>query len=250
VHGSSDKEFLWHDPPDSRCRSRIGGQMHTVDPRDDRDVGAVVHEHARTAACHGLRDIARELHETFVGEIRLTDLHVSRSAVRRANDALRQLVTTEAESAAVRDQVPDHARGSGGRSALGRQIAAPRASGNHGSELGDAGERGHDTDTGDAPAGIGTVEERLDEGVRLSEAVVFPEARPGCDDQDETGLEKIGSEQKTADRANDQPPVCTRASRSTRMATSRYSPASTWSSRNTARARAVSPAVSRVQPKS
>src|SRR5262245_44577850 len=74
----------------------------------------------------------------------------------------------------------------------------------------------------------------------LEKEILVPErGLPRRNDQDETRLEKVGGEQEAGNNRDDQPPVCTRASRSARSDTSRYSPALACSSRNTARARAV-----------
>src|SRR5689334_11209074 len=117
-------------------------------------------------------------------------------------------------------------------------------------KLRETGDDGHDADAAHGAANVRTADQHLDRAMQLSEAVVLPKGGPGSDHQDEAGFEKVRSEQQAAERPDDQPPVCTRDRRSTRVLMSRYSPASDWSSRNTASARAVSPVSSRVAPRS
>jgi len=98
--------------------------------------------------------------------------------------------------------------------------------------------------------GLRDLQERLQRRHAAHEEIVLPEGGPRRDYQHETGLQEVRREQQTGDHCDDQPPVCTRARRSARAATSRYSPASACSSRNTASARAHSPTVSSMQPRS
>src|SRR5262245_21924327 len=112
-------------------------------------------------------------------------------------------------------------------------------------------ERGQTADARNGAAHENIREQRFEERQTLDKEVAIPECRfPGSDDQHEPGFEEIRGEQDAGNDRNDQPPVCTRARRSTRPATSRYSPAVLCSSRNTARARAVSPASSSARPRS
>jgi hypothetical protein len=57
--------------------------------------------------------------------------------------------------------------------------------------------------------------------MRFDEAVALPDSGPRSGDENETGFEKVGGEQQAAERTDDQPPLWTRESRSTRAATSR-----------------------------
>src|SRR3954452_8033287 len=113
------------------------------------------------------------------------------------------------------------------------------------------GKRGEAADSRDCAPHEHAREQRFKNRQTFDKEIPIPEGSlPGRDDQHEAGLEKIGCEQDAGNDRDDQPPVCTRASRSTRSATSRYSPAVACSSRNTASARAVSPASSSARPRS
>jgi hypothetical protein len=57
--------------------------------------------------------------------------------------------------------------------------------------------------------------------MRGHEPVVVPERGPRGDQENESRLQEIGSEQQAADDPDDQPPACTRDSRWTRAGTSR-----------------------------
>src|SRR5205809_6820212 len=88
-------------------------------------------------------------------------------------------------------------------------------------QLHEARDCGHAADARHGTAQVRALEKPLKRGTRLRIRVVLPEGGPRRDDEDETRFEEIGGEQKPAEDADDYPPVCTRASRSTRAATSR-----------------------------
>jgi hypothetical protein len=88
-------------------------------------------------------------------------------------------------------------------------------------QLGESGDSGEYTDTRDAAAHERTREDLADRRRHGREEVALPEPGPRRDDQDESRFEEVRGEEEAGEERNDQPPVCTRARRSARAATSR-----------------------------
>ena len=95
------------------------------------------------------------------------------------------------------------------------------AAAERGTELGKPRERGHHTDAGDGAARDAAGQKLRECGNPFDEKIAIVEARPGCDDEHQTGFEEIRSEQQSGDEGDGQPPDWLPASRSVRMRTSR-----------------------------
>ena len=110
-----------------------------------------------------------------------------------------------------------------------RRVELPRVAGGlhppardeHGGELGQARDYGNRTDARDRAARERTRKDALQGGDGRGEEVAVPERGPGGDDEDQPCFEEVRGEQQAREQRDDQPPVCTRARRSTRAATSR-----------------------------
>jgi hypothetical protein len=88
-------------------------------------------------------------------------------------------------------------------------------------ELGEPGKRGHDADTGYGAARDAAAQKLRESGNPLHEKVAIVEARPGRDDEHQTGFEEIRGEQQSGDEGDGQPPDWLPARRSARTRTSR-----------------------------
>ena len=95
------------------------------------------------------------------------------------------------------------------------------AAAERGTEFGKPRERGHHTDAGYGTAGDAARQKLGESRKSLDEKIAVVEARPGRDDEHQTGFEEIRSEQQSGDEGDGQPPDWMPASRSVRMRTSR-----------------------------
>lgn len=89
-------------------------------------------------------------------------------------------------------------------------------------EFGEASESRHQADAGHGTACDGTSEKVGELWKTRDEKIPVPERRPWGHDENQPRFEKIGGEQQTRDKRDNQPPDIP-ANRSVRAATSRYS---------------------------
>ena len=88
-------------------------------------------------------------------------------------------------------------------------------------ELGEPGQCGDDADAGYGAAGDAARQELRERRHPLDEEVAIVKARPGRDDEHQTGFEEIRGEQQSGDEGDGQPPDWLPTSRSARTRTSR-----------------------------
>ena len=88
-------------------------------------------------------------------------------------------------------------------------------------ELGEPREGGHDANPGNGAPRHGAREKLRECGNALNEKIAVVEARPGCDDEHQTGFEEIRGEQQAGDERDGQPPDSLPVRRSARARTSR-----------------------------
>ena len=89
-------------------------------------------------------------------------------------------------------------------------------------ELGQPCECGNQSDARDGTACNGASNPVSQLRNAYDEKIAVPEPRPGSDDENQPGFEKVGSEQQARDKRDNQPPDIP-DNRSVRAATSRYS---------------------------
>jgi hypothetical protein len=95
------------------------------------------------------------------------------------------------------------------------------AAAQRGTELREPGERGDNADAGYGAARYAARQKLRESGNPLHEKIAIVEARPGRDDEHQTGFEEIRGEQQSGDEGDGQPPDWMPARRSARTRTSR-----------------------------